>query len=492
MKTLIGLLFFLTVMTRFGFSETNIKEPNVSGQFYSANPDQLSKEIEGHLNKAAVPAIDEHIEVLIAPHAGYVYSGPVAGYGFKAVQAKKYNTIIILAPSHYYPFEGVSIWTEGGFKTPLGIAPVDTEFAKNLLAANPKFSFTPSVFEREHSLEVEIPFLQKIYTDFKIVPVIMGQPKLDLVEQLAKKLNELIGERKDVLIVVSSDMSHYHPDAEARQMDQATIATIEKLDAGRLWTLCTLRKLEMCGFVPVTTALFYAKERGLAVKTLRYANSSDVTGDRDRVVGYTAIVMSAPGQKQNSAGEYRPGAPLTKEQKKYLLDIAWQTVKLYVETGKTLETKSNDPRLNEPEGAFVTVHKSGRLRGCIGHVIGDKPLIETVRDMAIAAVSQDPRFDRVTAPELPELDVEISVLSQPRISNVNEIEMGKHGVILRQGPMHQGLFLPQVATETGWSKEEFLAQLCSQKAGLPRDCWKDPQTRIHIFTADVFAQKDVE
>lgn len=485
-------------MARFGFSQTNIKEPNVSGQFYSDDPEKLSAEIDTYLNKASVPVVDQHIEVMIAPHAGYMYSGPVAGYGFKAVQPKKYKTIIILAPSHYYPFDGVSIWAEGGFKTPFGVAPVDTEFAKQLLAKNSKFLFTPAVFEKEHSLEVEIPFLQKIYKDFKIVPVIMGQPNLELVEQLAKNLNEIIGDRKDILIVVSSDMSHYHPDAEARQMDAATIATIEKLDPGRLWSLCQLRKLEMCGFVPVTTALFYAKERGLTVKTLRYANSGDVTGDKDKVVGYTSIVMYSPEVKtvsQREGGEkYQAGAPLTKDQKRSLLDVAWQTVKLYVETGKTFEFVTKDPRVFEQEGAFVTIHNKGRLRGCIGHIIGDQPLIATVRDMAIAA-TKDHRFilNPITKEEIPELDIEVSVLSQPRpISDVSEIEMGKHGVILRQDSSHQGLFLPQVATETGWSKEKFLSELCSQKAGLPPNCWKDPRTRIHIFTADVFAKKDVQ
>ena len=502
MKKIIVFLFLFLAMSRFAFSQPPIKEPNVSGQFYSADPAQLSAQIDDFLKKATVPAIDEDIELVIAPHAGYVYSGGVAAYGYKALAGKKYNTIVILAPSHYYPFDGVSIWPEGGFKTPLGIATVDTEFSKKLLASNANFSFTPEVFEKEHSLEVEIPFLQKIFTDFKIVPVIMGQPSIDLTQQLAKNLNELIGGRKDILIVVSSDMSHYHPYDTARQMDQATIQTIEKLDAPELWSKCQLRKLEMCGFVPVTTALFYAKERGLSVKDLKYANSGDVTGDKTRVVGYTSVVMYKSKEKQTeektSSVEAKGASSLAKEQKKSLLNLAKNTINIYVTSGETFKIVDKnldnpvDPRLMKQEGAFVTLHKQGKLRGCIGRIISDKPLIETVRNMAIAAASQDPRFTPVTKEELPELEVEISVLSQPwPISNLGEIEMGKHGVILGQG-RQQGIFLPQVATETGWSKEKFLSELCSQKAGLPPDCWKDPKTHFEIFTADVFSEKDVQ
>ena len=448
MKKTTFFLFLVMAMPRFGFTEPHIKEPNVSGQFYSADPAELSSEIDGFLKNATVPAMDEHIEVIIAPHAGYLYSGGVAGFGYKAIEGKKYSTIVILAPSHYYPFDGVSIWPEGGFRTPLGVAPVDTDFAKKLLASNANFSYTPQVFEKEHSLEVEIPFLQKIFKDFKIVPVIMGQPSIALAQQLAKNLNELIGDRKDVLIVVSSDMSHYHTYDVAEQMDHATIETIEKLDAPELWSKCQLRKLEMCGFVPVTTALFYARERGLIAKDLKYANSGDVTGDKSRVVGYTSVVMYKPQeQKQASSIEEKGTVPLTKTQKKNLIDLARQTMETYVKTGKTFEFKNKDPRLDEREGAFVTIHRQGKLRGCIGHIVSDRPLIETVRDMAIAAASQDPRFVPVVPGELPELEVEISVLSQPRLGHVDEIVMGKHGVIISQGRSHQGLFLPQVARD---------------------------------------------
>ena len=151
-----------------------------------------------------------------------------------------------------------------------------------------------------------------------------------------------------------------------------------------------------------------------------------------------------------------------------------------------------DRRLTLNEGAFVTIHKGGQLRGCIGNIVTQKPLYLTVRDMAIAAATEDPRFPRVRPEELDQIDVEVSVLSLPRvIRDVDEIELGVHGVIVSKGPLHYGVFLPQVAEETNWTKEEFLSQLCAQKAHLPADAWKDPGTKMEVFTADVFSEKDL-
>ena len=184
--------------------------------------------------------------------------------------------------------------------------------------------------------------------------------------------------------------------------------------------------------------------------------------------------------------------PLTFEQKQKLLAIAEETVRTYVLEGQIPDFEMEDLRLHEKEGAFVTLHKDGRLRGCIGHIISEQPLFKTVRDMAVASASQDQRFSPVQKSELEEIDVEISVLSRPwEVRNPDEIRMGVHGVIVSRGMFHRGIFLPQVATETGWSKEEFLSQLCSQKAGLAPDAWKDPATKLEVFTADVFSQHDL-
>ena len=186
-------------------------------------------------------------------------------------------------------------------------------------------------------------------------------------------------------------------------------------------------------------------------------------------------------------------SPLTQEQKKRLIEIAKATIRLYIEEGKVYQIKDNDPRLSEEEGTFVTIHKNGELRGCIGNILGRGPLYLLVRDMAIAAATEDSRFPAVRKEELKDLQLEISVLSKPWVvQTTDEIQMGTHGVIISRGVFNQGVFLPQVATETGWSKEEFLSELCSQKAGLPRNCYKDPATTMRVFTANVFSEKDVQ
>jgi len=196
-------------------------------------------------------------------------------------------------------------------------------------------------------------------------------------------------------------------------------------------------------------------------------------------------VADDPDRTEESSG-------LSSSQKAELLSIARKTVEDHVRTGKTFQPQVSDPRLSEIEGAFVTIHKQGQLRGCIGNIIGQQPLYLTVRDMAIAASSSDPRFSPVSKEELEDLEIEVSVLSKPwRAKSVDEIQMGVHGVIVSRGWMHRGVFLPQVATETGWSREEFLSQLCAQKAGLPANAWKDPATQLDIFTATVFSEKDV-
>ena len=489
--------YFMATLSS-SFADSNIKEPNVSGSFYASDPKKLSQQIEAFVNEASVPLADQHIEMIISPHAGYIYSGPVAGYSYKAVRQNKYKTVVIIAPSHFFPFDGVSIWTKGGFKTPLGTVEVDQGFAEQLIPMNEHFYFDPKVYEREHSLEVQIPFLQKSYGQFKIVPIIMGQPNYSVCAALAMALKQLIGERTDVLIVVSTDMSHYHDDAFAREMDSRTIEAVGNLDSKAIWTNCHLGKMEMCGFVPVTTALIYAQEKNLQAHVLRYANSGDVTGDKSRVVGYLSVAFSSAGSDRRSrenagAGIQEDTPALTTVQKKRLIQIARETIDEYVKTGRVLDVQETDSRLMQEEGSFVTIHKKGQLRGCIGRIIGQGPLYKTVRDMAIAAASQDPRFNPVSKDELKEIDVEVSVLSKPRrITDVNEIKMGTHGVIVSRGIFNQGVFLPQVATETGWTRDQFLSNLCAQKADLPPDAWKDPQTKIEIFSANVFSEKDVE
>ncbi len=430
------------MMTRFSFGESNIKEPNVSGRFYDADPKRLSALVDHFVIDASIPQIKDPIEMIIAPHAGYIYSGAVAGHSFKAVREGQYKTVVIIAPSHFYGFDGVSVWKEGGFKTPLGTVSVDTEFTNKLIGVNEKFTFDPKAFEQEHSLEVEIPFLQRTFKDFKIVPVIMGQANYETCATLAGKLKEVIADQTDVLIVISTDLSHYHDDKFARAMDRRTLEAVASLDSKKVWQGCRAGTMEMCGCVPVTAAMIYANLKGLSAQVLKYANSGDVTDDKSRVVGYSSVIFYGGTQEIKVEG----AAPLSKQQKQKLTQIARSTIEEIVRTGKIFKVTENDPRLQEHEGAFVTIHRRGHLRGCIGHIIGGQPLYLTVRDMAVAAATEDPRFPAMSKEELADMDVEVSVLSKPRVAkDVNEIVMGVHGVIIGRGAQ-RGLFLPQVAT----------------------------------------------
>ncbi|MBI3602030.1 MAG: AmmeMemoRadiSam system protein B [Candidatus Omnitrophica bacterium] len=457
----------------------SIKEPNVAGAFYSADPQELSHQIDSFIQQASISPVAARVQAMIVPHAGYIYSGPVAAYGYKAISRNKYTTIVILAPSHYFPFEGISVWPEGGFKTPLGIVNVDEDFAQKLMKADSRFRFLPQVFEQEHSVEVELPFIQKVFGSVKIVPVLMGNPDAKVCQKLAAVLNGLIGSRQDVLVLASSDMSHYFDYETANQMDAATLETINNKDVQSFWNGNVSRKMEMCGFVPVTTVLLYARERGLKVQVLKHANSGDTAGDKSRVVGYSSVIF----YKDQTEGMFNA------RQKKALLALARSSIDNFLKTGKVPEAKTSDPRLLKTQGAFVTLTKHGQLRGCIGNIVGDKPLWQTIRAMSIAAASQDLRFIPVSKDELKDIDIEISVLTVPRrVADASAIMLGRDGVIVSDGTYHQGVFLPQVSGETHWSKEEFLNELCSQKAGLPPDCWKDRKNSLWTFQADVFTQ----
>jgi len=486
----IVLVIGVCVMVNPVFAENNIKVSRLAGSWYPGSAAELGTMLDTFKAQAAVPVGDKDIGVLVSPHAGYVFSAPVAAYGFKAAGARKVSTVIILAPSHLFSFEGASVWADGAFETPLGRVFVDQDMAKRILSFDKRFVFRKDVFEGtadrpENSVETQIPLIQRTFPLAKIVPVIIGfPPQMDVLQSVADALADVVGERDDVLVVVSVDQSHFHADAEARVIDARGLQAVEAMDVEGLWQGHRSGSMEVDGFHVVAAAMLYAKKQGFnQAKLLKYATSADTTGDKSRVVGYASIVFYK-GIFTNAAGT------LNQLEKKRLLAIARSTLDGFVRDGKAPEFTEALSRLQAEEGAFVTLNKGGQLRGCIGNIIGRGPLYLTVRDMAVAAASQDPRFSPVTGDELKEIHIEISVLSTPQaVKSANDIVMGTHGVILTRGNFNRGVFLPQVAVETGWSKEKFLSELCSQKAGLPPDCWKEPGTRLEIFTADVFGEK---
>lgn len=453
-----------------------VRKAVFAGAFYDANPSRLSSQIDSFLEKVTLPVFScQDLFALIVPHAGYVWSGKVAAHGYKLVKGRDYETVVIIGPSHQYGFEGCSIYLKGGWETPLGVATIDEAFAAGLSKAT-RFSYIAEAHQEEHSVEVQVPFIQKILPKAKIVPIIMGYPSERTIQVLAEGLVRVLSTKK-ALVVVSTDMSHYFPKKKANVTDSQTIALVRSLQVPLL-----IRKVEageniLCGGGPVAAALVaFQKNKGGKVEILKYADSSTTGGPEDRVVGYFAAGLCR--------GEQAPQFSLSSEEKTELLNLARNAIHLFVKEQRTLEYETKNPRFLEPRGAFVTLKKKGVLRGCIGFIEPVLPLFQAIVQAAIYAASEDPRFPKVSREELKELEIEISVLTPlKKIQNFKEIQVGKHGLVIAKGDQ-KGLLLPQVAVEFNWSRETFLEQVCL-KAGLPENAWKEG-AEIFVFEAIVF------
>lgn len=465
----------------------SIREPVVAGQFYPGDPKTLKEAITGYLGQAEAVSMDGRPMALLAPHAGYVYSGQVAGWAYRQLQGLSYDTIVVLSPSHRVPFRGVSIMSKGGYRTPLGLVNLDEGVCRKLLEQRSLIQEIPEAHGPEHALEVQLPFLQVALGEgWRLVPLIMGTQDLQTARALAAALETAL-KGTNALIVASSDLSHYHPASQAEGMDKAALRYMEKVDPEGLWEQIQEGRVEACGIGPILVALALAKRAGIHKGTLlKYAHSGDVSGERSRVVGYAAMAWSAP---REAAGRKVPSVGvdlgLTDEEKKTLKEIARKTIECALQGRPQPEPQVTSPTLKELRGAFVTLEKNHQLRGCIGMIQATKPLYQTVQEMAEAAAFRDPRFPPLDKEEWADVEIEISVLTPMReIKEISEIQVGVHGLYIVKGS-HRGLLLPQVATDYGWDRKTFLEHTC-MKAGLPAEAWKDPNARIYVFSADIF------
>ncbi len=469
MRRVLICLFLLSILFQGGCKE-RVKPPSVAGAFYPSDPDTLDQMVTEFIQSAEKINVRGRLYALLCPHAGYQFSGSVAGYCYKQIKDRPYRTVILIGPSHYSSFRGVSVYAEGSLLTPLGKVKIDETVAKRLLNKEADVNFFPEAFEKEHSLEVQLPFLQKSLKSFKVVPLLIGIPTKRSYEYLVAKLTELLREDEKTLIIVSSDLSHYHDYETAKVMDHRVIDVIERMALEELQSLLASGRVEMCGAYPMIYAMGVLRMVGATNGVLlRYANSGDVTGNRQRVVGYAAL------------GIFR--TPLTEAQKRLLLDIAKRAIITYVKEKRQPQIEVNDPRLRANGATFVTIKtRGGRLRGCIGNIVPHMPLYRSVVVNAINASSGDPRFPPMRPEELEEMEVEVTVLSplQP-LRDVDDIKIGRDGLYIAKGE-HSGLLLPQVASEFNWDRDTFLRALC-QKAGLPPDAWKE--ARLYRFTADI-------
>ena len=457
-----------------------VLKPVVAGYFYPSDKRVLEQKVDGYLKEAdsKLQKGSTNLFGLISPHAGYDYSGRVAATAYRQVVGKTYRTVFILGSSHSVPFQGVSIYPTGAWETPLGKIAVDEQAAAAVMERCSFARFHAPAFEREHSLEVQLPFLQRTLENFKVVPIVMGRLASADYRILAEVLTGYVQKNSGrAMIVASSDMSHFHPYQEASAMDQAALKQIEAMDLKSLRKSVERGTCELCGVQAVITIMKVAENVGARVKILDYGNSGDVTGDKTRVVGYGAVGFYLPEQDH----------VLSEKEQKTLLQIARRTLEGHVGGKGIPRTDAVSEKLMEKRGVFVTLQKNGMLRGCIGYIKPIQPLALAVAEMTVSASSRDPRFPAVTPAEIKDVHIEISALSpMKRVFDVGDIKVGQHGLYIVRGES-SGLLLPQVATIYAWNGEEFLKQTCT-KAGLPSNAWKDKETQVYVFSAQVFSE----
>jgi len=467
---------------------TSFRYPAVCGLFYPKEKKELENQILLFLKKAKKKK-DEKPKILIVPHAGIVYSGQTAAFGFKQVEGEDFKRIILLGASHTSWFSYVAFDDSDFWVTPLGQVALDRDFI-DFLTDGKYLVKDKRPFINEHCLEVELIFLQKVLPNFKIIPILLSEASDFLIEKLVEKLIQKIDEK--TLVVVSSDLSHYPPYELAKKADQKTIEgilsgkkeifekVITQVESGGFLGLETAA----CGQKAISTALTLAESLGVEFKLIDYSNSADISGDFSRVVGYAAIVGYLKKKIKDKEEFF-----LDEKAQKEALKIVKETLQSFLTKGIIPELKIKSKSLLKNLGCFVTLKKNGQLRGCMGEFASGKPLWELIQKMALASAFYDPRFFPLKKEELPFLEIEISVVFPlKKVDDWRKIRVGEEGVLIEKEG-RRGVFLPQVAKETGWSLEEFLENLCLEKMGLQKDCYKASDAKIFVFKVQKFSER---
>ncbi len=466
-----------------------VRPPVRAGSFYPSDPRELSELIDrlGQSARSVPQDLPERqsLRALILPHAGYPYSGPTAAHAARVLSEYQFKTVLLMGPDHFVGFRSAAVPTVQAFQTPLGRISVHPA-AADLLKQPELFAPLPPADDREHSLEVVLPFLQAYLKSFQLVPVVVGRAE---AERICAALLPLIDQQ--TLVVVSSDLSHFLPYAEAQARDRRTIEAILARDRRAL-----LQDAQSaCGAHPLAILLTMAERFGWRPVLLNYLNSGDTAGDRSRVVGYAAIAFF--GEPPMPATN-EPSELLAPEKGQVLVKLARSTLMekfglpLTPAEAERMRSALSDASLQARCGTFVTLKHQGRLRGCIGNLSASDPLAEGVRRNAINAAFHDPRFSPLQEKELEQIEIEVSVLTEPRPlafrdpeDLLRKLRPNVDGVIIRQG-YASATFLPQV-WEQLLKKEDFLGHLCL-KAGLPRDAWKHGKLEVSTYQVQYFEE----
>jgi len=470
------------------------RTPAVAGLFYPADQRVLSTTLDGLLDKAPVHYV-ARLKGLVCPHAGYEFSGPTASIAYKTVVGRPIQTVVVMGPSHYALFQQASIPKADVYETPLGRVSISEKAVVLLKAApfvleprclvqRPEWwrqapRAAPAVGEDtpetwEHSVEVQVPFLQKTLPNCKIVPIVVGDAD---PEKIATGLAGVVDDT--TLVVASSDLSHYHTYSDAKELDGRCVKAICAMD------IDAMKSQEACGKLPILALMYLARQKGWKAQLLDCRNSGDVTGQKDRVVGYSAIAFYEP-----------PSQKLSEQERHILLNVARKSLLSAATNGTAPDISVGEvsTNLSESRGCFVTLTVNGALRGCIGHIVPQESLYQAVADNTRNAARRDPRFEPVQPDEVDRIRIEVSVLTQPqplRFASPEEL-LGKlkpyeDGVVLRIGSSG-ATFLPQVWAQIP-EKVEFLNQL-SRKAGCAPSAWRGGETSVSIYHVESFEESE--
>ncbi len=421
------------------------RRPVVAGQFYPASPSQL-RAIIGQLVDSNVARGD--VIGLVSPHAGYVYSGPVAGAVISRIKFK--DTFIIMGPNHTGMGKPLSIMTQGTWGTPLGEVEIDSELSKKILATSDNLQDDSSAHQHEHSIEVQLPFLQYFKKDIKIVPIVLAHSTGDIYKEVGKDIARAVNDlNREVVIIASSDMTHYEPQESALSKDTRAVEAMLDLNEDELLKRVDELAISMCGYAPVVSLISATKELGAnGAELVKYQTSGDISGDYSSVVGYAGIIVT------------------TKEMPP-LVKLAKETVETYTRKGKAPKPGQLTPEMKQKAGVFVSIHKFGELRGCIGTFEpSESNVAEETMINAISSATRDPRFPPVSPDELKDISYKVDVLTTPEpVESQDRLDPRKYGVIVESG-IRRGLLLPDLE---GVDTVDHQIDICRQKVGIAPD-----------------------